>query len=478
MAGLPNRPPSVCALSPQELSYETAEVDKIHIPANALIVAENEVIFLAIANSLKDLKAVLIAGAGYVYFGKLNCRIVFLLKPRGPVAVIQSIKALKPKAGVFLGFCKTLQSRPNEKSRAYEIGDLIVAEEVLRKVCRHGKLESNACSEYLINVFEHGKFGWAPPKYRKQAVHVGKVLQVGLDLTKNEKASSAAIKTTSLDILECCRGLEKEWISIVGVIGTQRYHSDASWEQYVAVVLSSFVNKVLQNDQVFAILGGEGRVPRENTPSPCNPLQETVSLKGYQVTGSDLTQEQLQRQAEMYWAQLKDAFDQGYFHLPQRKIHSEISLQDEFRITTFSKTPVENSDEKIDRRSALGLYEQATKLVAPVRKPQSFNTESQPRLGGSRRIALPPLPSYKAENTEIKTASSVQRKMSGHAQSSCSTLTSSMAVTMQAALLPLGASIQNQGSCFEVIRIRAEERATVGRHDGILPPITRGQNKV
>ena len=181
----------------------------------------------------------------------------------------------------------------------------------------------------------------------------------------------------------------------------------------------------------------------------------------------------------MYWAQLKDAFDRGYFHLPQCKTHSEISLQDEFRITTFNKTPVENSDEKIDRRSALGLYEQATKLVAPVRKPQSCNTEGQPRLAGSRRIALPPLPSYKAENTEIKTASRVQRRMSGHAQSSCSTLTSSMAVTMQAALLPLGASIQNQGSCFEVIRIRAEERAmSVGRHDGILPPITRGQNKV
>lgn len=82
------------------------------------------------------------------------------------------------------------------------------------------------------------------------------------------------------DILECCKGLGKEWISIVGVIGTQRYHGDVSWEQYVAVVLSSFVNKVLENDQVFAILGGEGRVPRENTPSPCHPLQETVSLKG------------------------------------------------------------------------------------------------------------------------------------------------------------------------------------------------------
>ena len=42
------------------------------------------------------------------------------------------------------------------------------------------------------------------------------------------------------------------------MIGTQRYHGNSSWEQYVAVVLSSLVNKVLQDDQVFAILGGEG----------------------------------------------------------------------------------------------------------------------------------------------------------------------------------------------------------------------------
>ena len=71
----------------------------------------------------------------------------------------------------------------------------------------------------------------------------------------------------------------KEWISIVGVIGTQRYHGNTSWEQYVAVVLSSLVNKVLQDDQVFAILGGEGGEPRRHSPLPGNPLQETVSLK-------------------------------------------------------------------------------------------------------------------------------------------------------------------------------------------------------
>ena len=39
------------------------------------------------------------------------------------------------------------------------------------------------------------------------------------------------------------------------------------------------MNKVLQDDQVFAILGGEGEEPRRHSPLPGNPLQETVSLK-------------------------------------------------------------------------------------------------------------------------------------------------------------------------------------------------------
>ena len=148
--GLPIRPPSVCALLPQELSYQTVEVDKIYIPTNALLIAENELIFLAIASILKDLKAVLIGEAGYVYFGRINSRLVFLLKARGePFAVIQAIKSLKPKAGIFLGFGKCPHSRP------YEIGDVIVSEAIARKNPKLGKLESLACSECLINVFEN-----------------------------------------------------------------------------------------------------------------------------------------------------------------------------------------------------------------------------------------------------------------------------------------------------------------------------------
>ena len=66
----------------------------------------------------------------------------------------------------------------------------------------------------------------------------------------------------------------------MGVVDTQRYHSNTSWAQYVAAVMSSFVKKVFQNDQVFAILGGEALAPREHSPLLSNPLQETVSLKG------------------------------------------------------------------------------------------------------------------------------------------------------------------------------------------------------
>ena len=76
--------------------------------------------------SPKDRKAVLIGGAGYVYFGRINARLVFLLKARGePFAVIQTIKSLKPKPGIFLGFGKC------PHSRTYEIGDVIVAEACL-----------------------------------------------------------------------------------------------------------------------------------------------------------------------------------------------------------------------------------------------------------------------------------------------------------------------------------------------------------
>ena len=111
---------------------------KVCIPANALLIAENELIFLAIASILKDRKAVLIGGAGYVDFGRINSCLVLLLKARGELsAVVQAIKSLKPKAGIFLGFGKCPYSRP------YEIGDVIVAEAIARKNPKPGKLAVN-----------------------------------------------------------------------------------------------------------------------------------------------------------------------------------------------------------------------------------------------------------------------------------------------------------------------------------------------
>ena len=81
---------------------------------------------------------------------------------------------------------------------------------------------------------------------------------------------------TVIDVPECSKGLGREWISIVGVLGTPRFHGNSSWEPYVAAVLSSLVNQVLQDGQVFAILGGEGKGPRCHSPLLDNPLQETM----------------------------------------------------------------------------------------------------------------------------------------------------------------------------------------------------------
>ena len=190
----------------------------------------------------------------------------------------------------------------------------------------------------------------------------------------------------------------------------------------------------------------------------------------------DITQDQVQRRAEIYWAQVKEALDKGHFHLPKRREVSDISLKN---VPTVNKTPEENSDEKItDKKPVLGMCEQATNQDAPVKRPQSFEKGVQRRSGRSQRATLPPLPSNKTGNTERTIAPPVQRRVSGHAQSYFPTLTSSIMVSMQTALLPLGASIQSQGSHFEIIGIRSEERATVSRQGALLPPITRGKNKI
>lgn len=208
-----------------------------------------------------------------------------------------------------------------------------------------------------------------------------------------------------------------------------------------------------------------------------------VCFVGYQFPDSDISQERVQRQAELYWEQVKDALHKGDFHLShQQRIPQSVSLSpDDFSIISLAKSPVEHFDRKPDKKTVLGLYEQSTKISPPARK-QSVDAGNQVRT--SHRLALPPVPSDKTGNAEVvkrkKSLSSVQRKVSGgDAQSCCPTVSSSMAITMQAALLPLGATLQSQGSCYEIIRIRAEERTAVSRqlHGGVLPPITRANNK-
>ena len=48
----------------------------------------------------------------------------------------------------------------------------------------------------------------------------------------------------------------------------------------------------------------------------------------------------------MHWAQVKDAYDKGFFHLPHPHKNQQVtSLQEEFNITPCLKSPVENSEE-------------------------------------------------------------------------------------------------------------------------------------
>ena len=83
------------------------------------------------------------------------------------------------------------------------------------------------------------------------------------------------------DVLECCKDLdETEWILILGVTRTHRYNSNSSWEQYVAAVVGSFLIKVLQDDRVFAILGGESLESREHSALSLFAQQESFSITG------------------------------------------------------------------------------------------------------------------------------------------------------------------------------------------------------
>ena len=163
----------------------------------------------------------------------------------------------------------------------------------------------------------------------------------------------------------------------------------------------------------------------------------------------------------MHWAQVKDAYDKGVFHLPgQHKNQQDTSLHEEFNITPCLKSPVENSEETSDKNN----------MSLAICKRQAWN--EVPLFREPNRFTLPPLRSLSAGNRRT----SLQDDLTSEAQT-FPTLTSSMAVTMQAALLPLDATLQTHGSCLEIIRIKTEERATVSRQGAVLPPITRRQKK-
>ena len=115
----------------------------------------------------------------------------------------------------------------------------------------------------------------------------------------------------------------------------------------------------------------------------------------------------------------------------------------------------------------------ASNEVLATGKPPSLETGSQALFREPNRFTLPPLRSLSAGNRRTP----LQDNLTSQEQT-FPRLTSSIAVTMQAALLPLGATLQTHGSCLEIIRIKTEERATVSRQGAVLPPITRRQKSV
>ena len=166
------RPPSACPPSPVNLSPEPIDADEIlrnHVPVNALVVTHDEPIFLATAGALQDLKQVLVSRKlGYVFLGKINQRVLFVLNVSGKSqAAPEALAILQPRVVIWLGYCQS-----TKKSRA---GDVLVADTVL---CRADhKIEALRCSEFLTNVFSDGRYGWSAPCPPKQAVHTGSVIQ-------------------------------------------------------------------------------------------------------------------------------------------------------------------------------------------------------------------------------------------------------------------------------------------------------------
>ena len=104
----------------------------------------------------------------------------------------------------------------------------------------------------------------------------------------------------------------------------------------------------------------------------------------------------------MHWAQVKDAYDKDFFHLPgQHKNQQNTSLQEEFNITPCLKSPVENIEETSDKdNTSLAICKRlaSNEVRLSTGKPSYLETGSQALFREPNRFTLPPLRSLSAGN--------------------------------------------------------------------------------
>ena len=82
----------------------------------------------------------------------------------------------------------------------------------------------------------------------------------------------------------------------------------------------------------------------------------------------------------MHWAQVKDAYDKGFFHLPgHHKNQQNTSLHEKFNITPCLKSPVENSEKTSGKNntSLAKCKRLASNEVLATWKPSYLETGSQ-----------------------------------------------------------------------------------------------------
>ena len=166
------RPPPVHPPSPASLCVKLLHSSSLPrcVPADALLVTNDDEIFLAIIGALREPRRVLLAAKlGYVFLGEVNRKIVFVLNAAGKQQVVLGVvEFLQPRLVVCLGFCVST-------AKCHSPGDLLVAEEVNcgSATRRRLKLKSSA---FLTRIFLDGRFGWDTPTARGQRVHKGEIL--------------------------------------------------------------------------------------------------------------------------------------------------------------------------------------------------------------------------------------------------------------------------------------------------------------